>query len=93
MDIAERVYEWPIRGWPEAEKAKDIGKMTKINLMKGLESLSRLLLTHELGWTREQVETLKREVRQDVNDRKKQFHHIVSKDVWNHNVTYISTWY
>ena len=61
--------------------------------MKGLEGLSRLLLTHELGWTREQVETLKREVRQDVNDRKKHFHHIVSGDVWTHNVTYIRTWY
>ena len=58
INIVERVYEWSMRELPEAEKAKDIGKITKINLMKGLDGLRLLLLNHDLGWTREQVESL-----------------------------------
>ena len=77
VNIVERVYEWPIGEWPEAPKAKEIGKATKMNLLKGLEGLSLLLLTKNLGWTRQQVETFIGEVRQDINNPKKHFHHVL----------------
>ena len=77
MNITERVYEWPLGEWPEAQNAKEIGKATKINLTRGLEGMSMLLLTKHLGWTREGVEALIREVREDLNNPKKHFNHIV----------------
>ncbi len=77
VNITERIYEWPIGEWPEAQKARYIGRMTKTNLLKGLEGISLLLLTKNLGWTRDQVETFIKEVREDVNDPKKHYNHIV----------------
>ena len=62
VNIVERVYEWPIGEWPEAPKAKEIGNATKMNMLKGLEGLSLLLLTKNLGRT-QQVETFIGEVR------------------------------
>lgn len=44
----ERVYESSLGEWPEVQKADDIGKALKSNLMKGLEGLSTLLLTQHL---------------------------------------------
>lgn len=77
VNVMERVYEWLTGEWPEDQKAKDIGKATNTNLMKGLEGLSLLLLTKHLGWTRQEVETLLEESRQDINNTKKHFQQIV----------------
>lgn len=77
VNIVERVYEWPIGEWLKDQKAKDFGKATKTNLMKGLEGLSLLLLTENLEWTRQEVEILIQEVRQDINNPKKHFQQIV----------------
>ena len=71
----EQVYEWSLGEWPEAQKANNSGKATMTNLMKGPEGLSMLLSTRYLGWTRKQVESLMREVREDVNNPKERFSH------------------
>ena len=52
INLTERVYEWPLDKWPEAQKTKDIGKATLTNLIKGLEGLRMLVLAKYLGWTR-----------------------------------------
>ena len=46
MNVVERIYEWPIE---KARKAKEIGKVIKTNVLKGLEGLGLLLLTKTLG--------------------------------------------
>lgn len=77
LNLMERVYEWALGEWPEAQKATDSGKATMTNLMKGPEGLSMLLSTKYPRWTRKQVETLMRDLCEDVNYSKERLSNIM----------------
>lgn len=45
VDVTEVTYQWPMNGWPEDRKLKDIGRWNQLRLHEGVESFMLRLLT------------------------------------------------
>lgn len=60
----------PIGTWPKDHRLKEIGLLNRIQLWEGLAGFSYRLFIDVLGWTREEIEVLMMEVRQDLKNRK-----------------------
>lgn len=49
VDVTEVAYKWPMNGWPENRKLKDIGRWNQLRLHGGIESFMLRLLTQVGG--------------------------------------------
>lgn len=49
VDVTEVTYKWPMNGWPEDRKLKDIGRWNQLRLHEGVESFMLRLLTQVEG--------------------------------------------
>lgn len=49
VDVVEVHYTWPMNGWPEDEKARNIGRWNQLRLMDGVEGFMLRLLTQVGG--------------------------------------------
>ncbi|KZL69760.1 methyltransferase domain-containing protein [Colletotrichum tofieldiae] len=68
IEIHHQVFKWPFNNWPEDPKLKEIGRWNCANLDMGLEGFSLALMTRFKGWTRDAVEELCDEVKNEVKD-------------------------
>ncbi len=66
--VQEEFMQWPSGPWPEDEAGKKLRRLQIQSVLMALEGLSTMLLTKQLGWTKEEVEALLQEVRRDIND-------------------------
>ncbi|KAK4160884.1 methyltransferase domain-containing protein [Cladorrhinum sp. PSN259] len=69
-DIVEIKYKWPSNSWPKDPKHKEIGIWNNENITTGLPGFLMAALTRALGWSKEEVDVLAAQARNDVNDRK-----------------------
>ncbi|KAK0380140.1 methyltransferase domain-containing protein [Colletotrichum limetticola] len=68
IEIHHQIYKWPFNNWPDDPKLKEAGRWNCANLDMGLEAFSLGLLTRVKGWTRDAVEQLCAEVKNEVKD-------------------------
>lgn len=45
VDVVEITYKWPMNGWPEDRKMKNIGRWNQLRLNEGVEGFTMRLLT------------------------------------------------
>jgi SAM-dependent methyltransferase len=51
VDIVEVEYKWPINGWSQDKKMKNIGRWNQLRLHDGIEGFMLRLLTQVGGWS------------------------------------------
>lgn len=68
ISMRETVMKWPCGPWPEDQAGKRLGRLQKQNILMALEAASLMLFTKQLGWTKEEVEAIIREAREDLED-------------------------
>ena len=68
VNIQENLSRWPYGPWPEDEAGKKLGSLQKQNILMALEAVSMILLNKQPGWTKEELEAIIREVREDLDD-------------------------
>ncbi|KAI8300274.1 Secondary metabolism regulator LAE1 [Colletotrichum sp. SAR11_59] len=69
VDIILQQYKWPTNSWPKERRHKELGVWMNENLHEGWEAICMAPLTRVLGWTREEVEDLMAQNRQEQDDR------------------------
>lgn len=69
VDVEEHVIKLPVGIWPRDKRLKNIGLFEMVNMDEGLESLSLMLFTRALKWTREEVQLFLAEVRKDIKNK------------------------
>lgn len=68
VNVEKRVIKWPASACSEEPVQKEIGRLTKPNVNKALDGVSRLLFTKKLGWEMEEVEAMILRVRAELDD-------------------------
>ena len=66
INVNVQHFKMPIGPWPREPKLKQAGMFGLVNLLDGLQGLSVKIFTELLGYTREELEMLLLEARQDV---------------------------
>ncbi len=66
-DVVEENFYWPCGTWAKGRYFKQIGAMTRQNLLNGVEGMS-LKVIGSLGWTPEKIRELVAEVKKDMQD-------------------------
>ncbi|KAH0444742.1 methyltransferase domain-containing protein [Colletotrichum camelliae] len=69
VDVKIEVHKWPTNDWPKSPKYKELGMWANDNFNAGFESFAMAPLTRAHGWTKEEVQILLVEVRQDLRNR------------------------
>ena len=69
VDVQERQYKWPINTWPKAKQYKTLGSWVLQNFLNGVHAASMAVLSRGLGMSREEVEMLLVDVRNDLGNR------------------------
>ncbi|OBT72693.1 hypothetical protein VF21_08799 [Pseudogymnoascus sp. 05NY08] len=69
VDVEEHILKIPVGPWPKDKRLKNIGLFEMVNMDEGLESLSLMLFTRALKWTREEVLMFLMEVRKATKDK------------------------
>ena len=69
-DVTELRFKWPVGTWPKDKALKELGKMTMINFLIGLEGFTLRLWTGVLGLSYEEVIAFLTSVRKDVTNPK-----------------------
>jgi hypothetical protein len=59
----------PVGPWPKDKRLKNVGLFEMVNMDEGLESLSLMLFTRALKWTREEVLMFLMDVRKATKDK------------------------
>ncbi len=77
VDVQEKVLMFPYGPWPEDEVGKTVGRLYRKDILLAVESASMPLLTKSLGWTKEEVEAIMEEVRNDIDDMGKHVYNLV----------------
>ncbi|MCJ1370978.1 hypothetical protein MMC20_002193 [Loxospora ochrophaea] len=75
-DVTEHKYKWPIGGWSQNKRLKEIGKWNLYHWEEGLEGWTMALMTRVLGWTYDEVKSWNAELKKALRDRK--------RHVWQH---------
>lgn len=68
VNIRETVMKLPCGPWPKDEAGKKLGGLQRQNILMVQEGASMMLFSKQLGWTKEEIETLIVEVREDLED-------------------------
>ncbi|KAK1751060.1 methyltransferase [Echria macrotheca] len=70
VNVQEHVFKWPQNRWPKDARYKELGTWTLENITSGLEGLSAAVYTRVLGWSKEEVDVLLAQVRNEMKDTK-----------------------
>jgi hypothetical protein len=70
VDVREQLLAWQIGSWAKDEKMKMLGAWCKEDVLEGMQGWSMAVLTRGLGMSKEEVELLLMEVRNDINSKK-----------------------
>jgi metalloendopeptidase OMA1, mitochondrial len=54
-DVEERVYMFPVNGWPKKRQWKELGRLWEVNFLTGISAFSLGPLTRMRGLSAEQV--------------------------------------
>jgi len=68
-NVVEVVDKWPINSWPKDRKYKHVGAWVQQNMLDAVESLSLMIFTNVLGWSRAEVDVFLVDVRKDLKNR------------------------
>ncbi|KAF4872792.1 putative methyltransferase tdiE [Colletotrichum siamense] len=69
VDVKMAVHKWPTNPWPKDPEYKALGMWAHDNFDTAFESFTMAPLTRAHGWTKEEVQILLMEVRQDLRNR------------------------
>lgn len=67
-DVHEARYKWPVGSWPKDPKLKQMGKLTMINFLTGIEGFTTRLWTSVLGMPIDDVMDYLDLVREDIHN-------------------------
>lgn len=70
VDVQVFSIKQPLSNWPEDKKARDVGAMTLITLMSGIEAYAMAALTRALGMGQAEAEKLCEDALAAVTDTK-----------------------
>jgi SAM-dependent methyltransferase len=73
-DVNLKSYKWPLGTWAKGSKFKLLGRLVYEDLWDGLPSLSLNLFTRSLQWSREEVEVLLAECRQESKRKDRHYY-------------------
>ncbi|GME53029.1 Methyltransferase type 11 [Neofusicoccum parvum] len=73
-NIRHEIFPFPVGGWPKDKMLKEVGLLNLANFNEGISPFSMRVLTHALGWTKEEVDALMAQVRTEL--KKKSIHPI-----------------
>lgn len=68
--VQEHTYIWPVNTWPKDKGLKEMGLLTMINMVDGLEGFTLRLWETALGKSREEIEVFLTQVRKDLQNKK-----------------------
>ncbi len=68
-NVTERVVYVPVNTWPRGQKNKLLGAISLQNMLEGIESLSKAVLTRVWLWSPEQIEVFLAAVRADLKNK------------------------
>ncbi|KAI1397355.1 S-adenosyl-L-methionine-dependent methyltransferase [Hypoxylon fuscum] len=66
--VYERKFAAPINRWPPGKQLDRLGTMMTTNFLSIIDTISLSLFTTSLGWSPKEVESLLRDVRQEIGD-------------------------
>lgn len=66
--------QWPIGTWPKGGLEKDIGRFMVSRMLRAAEEMSVTKLMRRLDWSREEVEALIEDWRDDIQDPNRHFY-------------------
>jgi SAM-dependent methyltransferase len=69
VDIVEQQFVWPTNAWPRDPKLKELGRWNETNMAQGVEGFSLHVMTHGLGWSKEEVDVFVAKVKSDMRNR------------------------
>ncbi|KAH8787532.1 S-adenosyl-L-methionine-dependent methyltransferase [Hyaloscypha sp. PMI_1271] len=68
-DVVEVRESWPLNTWPKERRSKNLGWYSRENLLMGLSGFSLALFTRVKHWSKEQIEVLLAQVRNEIKDK------------------------
>lgn len=68
-DVHEQVFRMPLNPWPKDPKFKEVGRITELNLLDGVQAMSLASLHRGLGWSQNEIEVYLINVRKAISDR------------------------
>ena len=69
-DVVEVQYKWPMNGWSEDKKLKNIGRWNQLRLHEGIEGFMIRLLTQVEGWSIARAQVFLAEMRRELKNYK-----------------------
>lgn len=66
VDVRIQEIKVPIGKWPADPQLKEAGMYQLVSLLEGLESISLVIFTRLLGWTKEEMDALIEKARQEL---------------------------
>lgn len=69
VDVQEVKVEWPIGTWAKSKYHKMLGKWFRADLETGVEAVAMGLFTRVMGYSKEEVEGLIRDVKRDMDNK------------------------
>ncbi|KAF2281277.1 S-adenosyl-L-methionine-dependent methyltransferase [Westerdykella ornata] len=70
VDVVRVDYKWPMNGWPEDKKLKNIGRWNQLRLHEGIEGFMIRLLTQVGGWSVARAQVFLAEMRKELKNYK-----------------------
>ncbi|ORX95309.1 S-adenosyl-L-methionine-dependent methyltransferase [Clohesyomyces aquaticus] len=70
VDVVEVTYKWPMNGWSEDRKLKNIGRWNQLRLHEGIEGFMLRLLTQAGGWSVPRAQVFLAEMRKALREYK-----------------------
>ncbi|OCK82077.1 S-adenosyl-L-methionine-dependent methyltransferase [Lepidopterella palustris CBS 459.81] len=68
VDVVEVRYQWPMNGWSQDKKLKNIGRWNQLRLHEGVEGFMLRLLTQAGGWSIARAQVFLAEMRKALKD-------------------------
>jgi hypothetical protein len=70
-DVTEKIYDVPMGTWPRDSRLKEVGAFQLAQFLSAIQGIAMGLLTRVMGWSREEVEVMLVELRNELTDRQK----------------------
>ncbi|KAF2727590.1 S-adenosyl-L-methionine-dependent methyltransferase [Polyplosphaeria fusca] len=70
VDVVEVTYQWPMNGWAQDKKLKNIGRWNQLRLHQGIEGFMLRLLTQVGGWSVARAQVFLAEMRRELKSTK-----------------------
>lgn len=67
-EVVEVQYKWPMNGWSQDPKMRELGKWNQLRLHEGIEGMMLRLLTQAGGWSVDRAQLFLYEMRQTMKD-------------------------